>query len=42
MKSVVNISSDQIAIWHLGEMRKLERNSVYRESGKLLVELVRE
>ncbi|MBB1543800.1 MAG: hypothetical protein HG456_003475 [candidate division SR1 bacterium] len=42
MKSVVNISSDQIAIWHLGEMRKLERNGVDREIGKVLVELDRE
>jgi hypothetical protein len=42
MKSVVNISSDQIAIWHLGGMRKLERNGVDREIGKVLVELDRE
>ena len=42
MKSVVNISTDQIAIWHLGEMRKLERNGVDREIGKVLVELDRE
>ena len=42
MKSVINISTDQIAIWHVGKMTKLERNGVDREIGKVLVELDRE
>lgn len=42
MKSVINISLDQIAIWHNSKLIRLERNGVDVEIGKALVVLDRE
>lgn len=42
MKSVINISLDQIAIWHNSKLTRLERNGVDVEIGKALVALDRE
>lgn len=39
MRSVVNISVDQIAIWHQGEQTRLERNGVDQTIGPKLVSL---
>lgn len=39
MRSVVNISVDQIAIWHQGEETRLERNGVDKIIGPQLVTL---